>query len=207
MLRKSLALGLAGLIISIALPVLAHAQLIDSQPKANQVLSTSPSQFRLNFSDQLINLGEASNWLKVEDSKGAIVSSPSVLNGGEITAMPLQTLKPGKYQVSWRVLSEDGHPIQGSYNFTVQAEKLLLQKISRTQKAVTLSFNQKLESGTKITVIGPRSKQIRGSVKLTNNQAVFSFATKPAPGRYVVYYLAKSSGGQTLRGNVTITYR
>lgn len=207
MLRKSLALGLAGLIISIALPALAHAQLIDSQPKANQVLSTSPSQFRLNFSDQLINLGEASNWLKVEDAKGGIVSSPSVLNGGEITAMPLQTLKPGRYQVSWRVLSEDGHPIQGSYNFTVQAEKLLLQKNSHTQRAVTLSFNQKLESGTKITVTGPRSNQIRGSVTITNNQAVFSFATKPALGRHVVYYLAKSSGGQTLRGNFTITYR
>jgi methionine-rich copper-binding protein CopC len=105
------------------------------------------------------------------------------------------------------VLSEDGHPIQGNYEFTVTSAQLLLQKTSHTQKTVTLSFSQKLETGTKVTVTGPGSKSIKGTVKLTNGQAVFSFASKPAAGKYVVYYLAKSSGGLALRGNFSITYR
>ena len=189
------------------LPALAHAQLVDASPKANQTMSASPSEFRLFFSDELIDLGPASNWLKVENAQGVVVSTDSVVNGNQVSANPTQALKPGKYQLTWRVLSEDGHPIQGNYEFTVTSAQLLLQKTSHTQKTVTLSFSQKLETGTKVTVTGPGSKSIKGTVKLTNGQAVFSFASKPAAGKYVVYYLAKSSGGLTLRGNFTITYR
>ena len=189
------------------LPALAHAQLVDASPKANQTMSASPSEFRLFFSDELIDLGPASNWLKVENAQGVVVSTDSVLNGNQVSAKPTQALKPGKYQLTWRVLSEDGHPIQGNYEFTVTSAQLLLQKTSHTQKTVTLSFSQKLETGTKVTVTGPGSKPIRGTLKLTNGQAVFSFASKPAAGKYVVYYLAKSSGGLTLRGNFSITYR
>jgi methionine-rich copper-binding protein CopC len=170
-------------------------------------MSASPSEFRLFFSDELIDLGPASNWLKVENAQGVVVSTDSVLNGNQVSAKPTQALKPGKYQLTWRVLSEDGHPIQGNYEFTVTSAQLLLQKTSHTQKTVTLSFSQKLETGTKVTVTGPGSKSIKGTVKLTNGQAVFSFASKPAAGKYVVYYLAKSSGGLTLRGNFSITYR
>ena len=207
MLRKSLALTLAGLLTAITLPALAHAQLLESQPKANQVLSASPAEFRLNFSDELIDLGAASNWLKVENSQGEVVSTDSVLNGNQISAKPTQVLKPGKYQLTWRVLSEDGHPIQGNYEFTIQSAQILLQKTSHTQKAVTLFFNQKLATGTKITVTGPGSKSITGKLKLSASQVVFTYATKPAAGKYVVYYLAKSAGGQTLRGNFSITYK
>jgi len=191
----------------VTLPALAHAQLVDASPKANQTMSASPSEFRLFFSDELIDLGPASNWLKVENAQGVVVSTDSVLNGNQVLAKPTQALKPGKYQLTWRVLSEDGHPIQGNYEFTVSSTQLLLQKTSHTQKTVTLSFSQKLETGTKVTVTGPGSKSIKGTVKLTNGQAVFSFASKPAAGKYVVYYLAKSSGGLTLRGNFSITYR
>jgi methionine-rich copper-binding protein CopC len=191
----------------VTLPALAHAQLVDASPKANQTMSASPSEFRLFFSDELIDLGPASNWLKVENAQGVVVSTDSVLNGNQVSAKPTQALKPGKYQLTWRVLSEDGHPIQGNYEFTVTSAQLLLQKTSHTQKTVTLSFSQKLETGTKVTVTGPGSKSIKGTVKLTNGQAVFSFASKPAAGKYVVYYLAKSSGGLTLRGNFSITYR
>ena len=207
MLRKSLALTLAGLLTALTLPALAHAQLLESQPKANQVLSASPAEFRLNFSDELIDLGAASNWLKVENSQGEVVSTDSVLNGNQISAKPTQVLKPGKYQLTWRVLSEDGHPIQGNYEFTIQSAQILLQKTSHTQKAVTLFFNQKLATGTKITVTGPGSKSITGKLKLSASQVVFTYATKPAAGKYVVYYLAKSAGGQTLRGNFSITYK
>jgi len=191
----------------VTLPALAHAQLVDASPKANQTMSASPSEFRLFFSDELIDLGPASNWLKVENAQGVVVSTDSVLNGNQVSAKPTQALKPGKYQLTWRVLSEDGHPIQGNYEFTVTSAQLLLQKTSHTQKTVTLSFSQKLETGTKVTVTGPGSKSIKGTVKLTNGQAVFSFASKPAAGKYVVYYLAKSAGGLTLRGNFSITYR
>lgn len=37
----------------------------------------------------------------------------------EFRAMPLNPIPAGLYQVDWRGLSSDGHPMQGSFSFTV----------------------------------------------------------------------------------------
>ena len=34
-------------------------------------------------------------------------------------ASPADALQPGAYRVEWRGLSDDGHPMQGSFGFTV----------------------------------------------------------------------------------------
>lgn len=34
-------------------------------------------------------------------------------------AAPLQDLAPGSYRFDWRGMAEDGHPMQGSFSFTV----------------------------------------------------------------------------------------
>ncbi len=193
--------------VSIGLPALAHAQLIDAEPKANQVLSSSPTQFRLTFSDTLINLGPTSNWLRVESAQGGLVSADAILNGNQLSALPLQALKPGKYQLTWRVLSEDGHPVQGSYQFTVEIQDLDLQKRSFTNQAVTLTFGQSLAVGTKVTVVGPGSKAQKGTFSIKDKQAIFRFSARPAPGRYVVYYLAKTAQGLMLRGSFSVNYK
>lgn len=207
MLRKSLALALAGLIISISLPALAHAQLVDANPKANQVLTSSPSQFRLNFSDQLVVLGEGSNWLKVEDSKGLIVSAPAAVLGSELVAQAMGALSSGSYKLSYRVLSEDGHPVEGSYRFTVAQTSLKLISSSLGARAITLNFNQALTKATKVTVVGPNSKPVMGSLRFSQRGVIFSFKGKPAFGRYVVHYLAKTASGETLRASLRLSYR
>ena len=193
--------------VSIGLPALAHAQLIDAEPKANQVLSSSPAQFKLSFSDTLINLGPTSNWLRVESAQGDLVSADAILNGNQLSALPLQALKPGKYQLSWRVLSEDGHPVQGSYQFTVAIQDLALQKRSFTNQAVTLTFGQSLAVGTKVTVVGPGSKAQKGTSSIKDKQAIFRFSGRPTPGKYVVYYLAKTAQGLMLRGSFSVNYK
>lgn len=37
----------------------------------------------------------------------------------EFRAVPAETLAPGAYEVEWRGMSDDGHPMQGSFGFTV----------------------------------------------------------------------------------------
>lgn len=193
--------------VFIGLPALAHAQLIEAYPKANQVLTSSPTEFKLIFSDTLINLGPNSNWLRVEDSRGELVSSQPEVRGGEVFATAVRDLQPGKYELSWRVLSEDGHPVQGSYSFTISTPNLTFISRAQSQKQVTLRFSEALAPGTKVTVIGPASKAIKGSLELSAKQAIFRFATKLAPGKYQIFYRAKSAGGQTINGKFTLTQR
>ncbi|WP_171123264.1 MULTISPECIES: copper resistance CopC family protein [unclassified Ruegeria] len=37
----------------------------------------------------------------------------------EFRAMPLEELAPGSYRFDWRGMASDGHPMQGSFSFTV----------------------------------------------------------------------------------------
>ncbi|MEJ6393153.1 copper resistance CopC family protein [Gymnodinialimonas sp. 2305UL16-5] len=37
----------------------------------------------------------------------------------EFRALPLEELTPGSYRFDWRGMASDGHPMQGSFSFTV----------------------------------------------------------------------------------------
>lgn len=37
----------------------------------------------------------------------------------EFRAMPVEVLAPGSYRFDWRGMASDGHPMQGSFSFTV----------------------------------------------------------------------------------------
>ena len=37
----------------------------------------------------------------------------------EFRALPLEELQPGNYRFDWRGMASDGHPMQGSFSFTV----------------------------------------------------------------------------------------
>ena len=37
----------------------------------------------------------------------------------EFRALPLEALPPGSYRFDWRGMASDGHPMQGSFSFTV----------------------------------------------------------------------------------------
>ena len=37
----------------------------------------------------------------------------------EFRALPMEELAPGSYRFDWRGMASDGHPMQGSFSFTV----------------------------------------------------------------------------------------
>jgi methionine-rich copper-binding protein CopC len=121
-LKKIFALALALLVLIPGAPAFAHAQLTGANPKANAVLTKAPTQIKLTFDDDLIAL-ESSNKIEVTNSKGQRVdtNNSSVL-GNQLT-VSLKKLSAGKYRISYRVLSADGHPVAASYYFTVKKVK------------------------------------------------------------------------------------
>jgi methionine-rich copper-binding protein CopC len=63
--------------------------------------------------------GKNPNVITVTDSKKKRVDAgESLVGGARLSTRIKQGLKPGKYLVSYRVVSEDGHPVQGSFSFT-----------------------------------------------------------------------------------------
>ena len=94
----------------------AHDQLISSSPAPDERLDKTPASITLAFSSPLLALGHEVR--VVDDNAKNWVSGAAVLSRETLT-QALPELPDGGYQVSWRVVSADGHPISGSYGFRV----------------------------------------------------------------------------------------
>jgi methionine-rich copper-binding protein CopC len=102
------ALVLAG----VALAAHAHAHLKQATPADHSVLSTAPSEVVLQLSEPA---RLTAVWIQREtDARQRLVAPQEAKS--EIH-LPLPTLKPGSYLVSWRALSDDGHVTSGALHF------------------------------------------------------------------------------------------
>ena len=111
------ALALAGVLIGTAGPVQAHDQLISSTPGSGEHFTNSPAEVTLTYSEDVLTIGAL---VLVTDMDGIDhVSGPVELTDSTVTA-PLEAALPGgSYDLKWRVVSADGHPIAGVVPFTV----------------------------------------------------------------------------------------
>ncbi len=99
-------------------PVLAHAQLTTAEPKANASVS-APSAIVLHFNEALE--AKLSNFKLTDiDGKAVVVKPAAAPDNKSISAMPSAPLTPGLYTVSWTAVGDDGHPMKGTYSFSVK---------------------------------------------------------------------------------------
>ena len=129
--RQFISLLFAGITLPItALAVQAHAALESSYPAPDSILTSVPTHVTLTFEEQLSKVTGA-NVLRVLNGSGDEVSEGSnLVEGGKIERGLLRNLDPGTYTVLYRVLSQDGHVVSGSYNFKISEELSLKTKNS-----------------------------------------------------------------------------
>jgi methionine-rich copper-binding protein CopC len=98
----------------------AHTALVSSNPKSNAMLTKSPTSISLTFNEDLIKIsGKNVSKLSLSNTLGAINLGPTTINKGTISASIIKALPASKYKVTYRVVSADGHPVSGSFNFWV----------------------------------------------------------------------------------------
>ena len=99
----------------------AHAQTTATFPRNNAVLTTMPTQVWIEFDGSLTVLeGADVNSLIVKDATGKqLQETPAIVAGARIIASIIDTTSNGKMTATYRVVSEDGHPVEGSIVFTV----------------------------------------------------------------------------------------
>jgi methionine-rich copper-binding protein CopC len=115
---KILAL-LSGLaLVAFGATVDAHAHLRTSSPADNSVITTSPSNLVLNFSEAAHLT--ALSIRKDEEPKQHLRPLPTT--AAQQISVPLPPLMPGTYSISWRVVSDDGHVMGGALHFTLTAD-------------------------------------------------------------------------------------
>jgi copper transport protein len=100
----------------------AHAEISKTSPTKNAILTQPPKSVWIEFGESLLTLDtKVVNTTTVTNSKGKRVDkSPTIISGARATTKILGVLKKGKYLVTYRVVSEDGHPVKASYYFSVK---------------------------------------------------------------------------------------
>lgn len=104
--------------IVLAVPATAHTELESSSPADGAVLTAAPSQIDLVFNEA--PMPDAID-VSVTDAGGAVLASalPATVTEATVSAPWPAELGDGAYTVNYRVVSDDGHPVSGSFSFTV----------------------------------------------------------------------------------------
>jgi methionine-rich copper-binding protein CopC len=95
----------------------AHTALASSDPASGATLGAAPTVVALTFSEH-INPAFANVVITSDDGRNWISGTP-VVAGPELRASVRPDSPSGVYNVGFRVVSEDGHPVAGSFTFTV----------------------------------------------------------------------------------------
>ena len=119
---KKLILGFTLLLMFFAAPgASAHSALVSSVPSADATVVDFPMEVVLNFNEELMIVGDANpNKIEVFDDQGALVSGGTVVKGASAAA-PVGITGNGAFNVKYRVVSKDGHVVEGSYSFNVES--------------------------------------------------------------------------------------
>jgi copper transport protein len=97
----------------------AHASLVRSQPADRAALAAAPATVRFVFDD---DVRVASGTKAIRNGDGSVLAGKPRVVGGRVLVVPLRAgLADGDYTVLWRVLSDDGHTIEGVTTFGVGA--------------------------------------------------------------------------------------
>lgn len=112
LLVSACATGLVG-------PASAHAHLVETNPIDHAVAKSSPDVVSLRFSGG-VEASVSSISISGADGTTIPVDDPVFHELSKtLTVHPGVPLEAGTYSVRWKALSRDGHPVSGSFTFTV----------------------------------------------------------------------------------------
>ncbi len=105
-------LGLSG-------PASAHDAAESSSPAQGATLAAPPEEVSVTFNNKPLGIGAQ---FSVKDAAGSEWADGAVVIVDSVASQRLKAGAPaGAYTVSWRVVSSDSHPIEGTFSFTATA--------------------------------------------------------------------------------------
>jgi copper resistance protein C len=117
-LAVAAATGLLAFLVPAALtaePAAAHDRLVSSAPAAGST-GPAPLRIRLTMSEDVVKVGSR----VVVTGPSGPVTGRLTTSGPDLTESFADRLAPGRYTVTWRAVSSDGHPVSGRFGFTVR---------------------------------------------------------------------------------------
>jgi len=107
-----------GLLVSLLVgpSATAHDDVIDQVPAPGSQVEAGLVEIKLEFSNELLDIGSGAE-IVVTAPDGSLAPATCAALNGTLASAQTDLDQAGTYTVAWRVVSSDGHPIEGSYNF------------------------------------------------------------------------------------------
>jgi methionine-rich copper-binding protein CopC len=118
------ATAMLALPVLLASPALAHSALLSSDPAEGATVSTSLERVSLTYNQQPLQGLETGLVIEVRDAAGEEVTAGDVSVEANTMSRAVNMTTDGAYQVLWRYVSPDGHPVAGQYAFTYAGPEL-----------------------------------------------------------------------------------
>ena len=101
----------------------AHGEIVETWPEQNANVVAVPNEIWIQFDGNLQQLsGKAINTLAVSDSTGVDIGvGEPLIEGGRISIKVSDQAAEGMFTVRYRIVSQDAHPVEGSYTFNVSS--------------------------------------------------------------------------------------
>ncbi|GAB3615455.1 hypothetical protein GCM10027416_00120 [Okibacterium endophyticum] len=114
-----LVLGVMGVLVA-AGPAQAHNYVVSTNPEAGTVVTEQPGAVGITTNDALLEAGGDGNTIQISGPGGAYYGDGCTLVDGPTASMQAVLGEPGQYTVVWQVVSTDGHPVSGQFDFSWQ---------------------------------------------------------------------------------------
>lgn len=106
------------MLLGFAQPAHAHAHLVSTNPAEGAVLQTAPDRVLFTF-DEAVRA--VPGGVQVYGQQGEPVEAKPTVTGAELEVVLTARPGNGTTVITWRVVSDDGHPISGALTFSVGA--------------------------------------------------------------------------------------
>lgn len=101
-----------------ASPAQAHDELLGSDPASGSTVDALPAQISFTFSG-IIATDDGASEVSVTDASGTELTDGAPTAQDNVLTQALAGEASGTLSVLWKVVSSDGHPISGEFEFTV----------------------------------------------------------------------------------------
>lgn len=138
----------------------AHTDLSKTNPEDGTELTASVSEIVLTYSGQI----EEGSAFDVTNEQGEVIPVEKfVVADGVLTGTLESPLENGAYTVNWNSISEDGHPLSGTFSFTVAVPQEVASTEQEEVEETEAPEEQAAEESTEATVVDTTSTETNGS--------------------------------------------
>lgn len=114
------------LVFGSGLAATAHSDEVKTSPVAGSTVAGGLQNIRIEFAEPLLALGDGEgSEIIVKNSADELLTEVSCVSQ-ETNSISLDAVfaESGDYKIVWRSVSEDGHPVSGNFEFTVDTSTI-----------------------------------------------------------------------------------